>query len=916
MQKLAKLISGQNFLASPRKAWRSIRAVNSGNGYSFIAKGKTFDRIPLAFTPLAFTPLAFTPLAFALGLAIVTPPVLAAAQDSMAQERASLLSPASQRTNSNPLELGKELYRAGRFAEAAAAWQEAERIYASRGDRENQAVSLSYLSLAYQELARWEAARIAIVKSLDLLQSNSETVDAILFAQALNTQASLLLATGDSQGALDTWKQAEGFYEQAGDETGVLGSRINRARALQSLGFYRRSQRLLQVAAEELDRKPDSALKASGLRSLGIALQTISNIKASQEILAQSLAIARRVGATTEISTALLTLGNTALELEDLDTALGYFQEAEGAAMNPLERLEAQLNQLSVYVKLKQWQEAAAIAPQLEDQLRELPPSSRAIYGAVNLADRLLEMERHEQPIDWQGINQLLAQATRSAKTLKDARAEARVLAKWGQLYAQNGQESEALDLTRQSLSIAQSLQASDIVATSAWQLGRLRAGQGRRTEAIAAYSQAVNALQSLRSDLAAINPEVQFSFRESVEPVYRELVTLLLPPLRQEKNQKADRQEANQENLKQARELIEALQLAELDDFFREACLDAQPVQVDRIDSKATAVYPIILGDRLAVIVSSPDQPLRYYATPISRGEVEEKLKSFISRISPLYGNKERLRLARETYNLVLGPAEADGAFAGAETLVFVLDGILRNVPMAALHDGEKYLLEKYNLVLSPGLQLVETGSLAKEQLSPIVAGISEARQGFSALPAVAVEVEQISEQFPALVLFNQDFTRTALVDRASKNPSRVVHLATHGQFSSKAEDTFLLTWDDRLNVQEIDELLKGREVAGAGAIELLVLSACETAAGDDRAVLGLAGLAVKSGARSTLATLWRVRDNSTAIFMSEFYKQLQTPGISKAEAVRKAQLALLAHPDYEEPFFWAPFILVGNWL
>lgn len=844
-----------------------------------------------------------------LGLAIAAPPALAAGHGSIAEERTSY-QPISQ-ISSNPLELGKELYRAGRFAEAAAAWQEAEQAYAARGDRTNQALSLSYLSLAYQELAQWEAAGVAIAQSLDLLQSSGETADAILLAQALNTQASLMLATGDSQAAVDTWKQAEGLYQQAGDKTGVLGSRINRARALQSLGFYRRSQRLLQVAAEQLDGEADSALKASGLRSLGIALQTIGNIKTSQEILVQSLAVAQRVGAKAETSAALLSLGNTAVELEDLDAALEYFQAAEKAALNPLERLEAQLNQLSVYVKSKQWPQAAELAPQVESQLRELPPSPRAIYSAVNLADRLLEMERHQQPIDWQATNQLLAEAARSANTLKDARAEAQVLVKWGQLYAQNGQETEAVNLTEQSLLLAQRLQASDIVARSAWQLGRLRVGQGSRNEAIAAYSQAVNALQSLRGDLAAINPEVQFSFRESVEPVYRELVTLLLPPLGSEKTQKA-----SQENLKQARELIEALQLAELDNFFREACLDAQPMEIDRIDSKATAVYPIILSDRLAVIVSSPGQPLRYYGTPSSREEVEEKLKSFIARISPLYDNKDRLRLARETYELVLGPAEADGAFAGAETLVFVLDGILRNVPMAALHDGEQYLLEKYNLALSPGLQLVETQSLIKETLSPIVAGMSEARQGFSALPGVAVEIEQISKNFPSFTLLNQNFTRTALFDQFNKNPSRVVHLATHGQFSSKAEDTFLLTWDDRLNVQEIDDLLQRREVTGVGAIELLVLSACETAAGDDRAVLGLAGLAVKSGARSTLATLWRVRDNSTAIFMSEFYKQLQAPGISKAEAVRRAQLALLANPNYEEPFFWAPFILVGNWL
>ena len=814
------------------------------------------------------------------------------------------------RATSDPLQAGKRFYRAGRFAEASVAWQTAAQTYATAGDRPNQALSLSYLSLAYQELARWDAARQAVEQSLELLEGSGKTVDAILLAQALNTQASLLLATGESQEAIDTWKRAESFYDRAEDVTGVLGTQINRARALQTLGFYRRSQRLLQDAAKQLDNLPDSTVKAGGLRSLGIALQVVGNIKASRDILLQSLEIARRIDATAEISTVLLSLGNSAVELNDLETALDYFQQAEGAAMSPLEQLKAQLNQLSVYVKLNQWQQATALAPQLQRQLKAMPASRTAIYSTVNFAESVLQMERQQQPIDWSGTNRLLAASVYQAKTLKDDRAEATALAKWGQLYAQNGQESEAIKLSEQSLNIAQSLQATDIVARSAWQVGRLRARQGQRQEAIAAYNQSVDALQSLRSDLVAINPEVQFSFKESVEPVYRELVTLLLPPLGQEKTQTV-----SQENLERVRELIEALQLAELDDFFREACLDSSPVAIDAIDPKAAVVYPIILSDRLAVIISSASQPLRYYATSQTRDELAEKLNSFISHLSPVYDNAERLRLSQSVYDLVLRNAETDGAFAGMDTLVFVLDGMLRNVPMAALHDGKQYLIERYSIALSPGLQLIETRSRSNEELSLIVGGLSEARQGFSALPEVEKELDQIAQKFPASVLRNQEFTRTTLVDQVKDNPSRIVHLATHGQFSSNAEETFLLTWDDRLNVQEVDELLQRRQLTGAGAIELLVLSACETAAGDDRAVLGLAGMAIKSGARSTLATLWRVRDRSTALFMSEFYKQLQRPGIAKAEAVRRAQLALLANSDYGEPFFWAPFVFVGNW-
>ena len=138
---------------------------------------------------------------------------------------------------------------------------------------------------------------------------------------------------------------------------------------------------------------------------------------------------------------------------------------------------------------------------------------------------------------------------------------------------------------------------------------------------------------------------------------------------------------------------------------------------------------------------------------------------------------------------------------------------------------------------------------------------------------------------------------------------------MATHGQFSSRAEDTFLLTWNDRINVKNLDRLLQNRFTQDT-PIELLILSACQTAAGDDRAALGLAGVAIRSGARSTVATLWSIQDDSTAKLISQFYRELKTPGASKAEALRKAQLSLLQSEEYQHPFYWSAFILLGNWL
>ena len=258
----------------------------------------------------------------------------------------------------------------------------------------------------------------------------------------------------------------------------------------------------------------------------------------------------------------------------------------------------------------------------------------------------------------------------------------------------------------------------------------------------------------------------------------------------------------------------------------------------------------------------------------------------------------------------------ESQLADSGIKTLAFVLDGSLRNVPMAALYDGKHYLVEKYSLALSPGMQLVPTRSLKSEHLRVITAALSEARQGFKALPAVESEVTEISAELTSKILLNAKFTDTNLQTALKSTDFSVLHLATHGQFSSKSDDTFILTWDGKINVKELSEYLKARNESESTPVELMVLSACQTAKGDNRAILGLAGVAVRSGARSTLATLWAVKDESTAKFMGEFYKHLKKPGISKAEALRQTQLSFLQDPDFQHPFYWSAFVLVGNWL
>ncbi len=805
-------------------------------------------------------------------------------------------------SSSNPLEAGRNFYRAGNFAEAITSWQAAAQHYQKQGDQLNQALALSYLSLAHQELTHWEAAQQAITQSLQLLKSAQPAADAILWAQTLNTQASLLLHTGKPETALDTWQQAQKYYEQAGDQQGSWGSQINQAQALQNLGFYRRSRQQLQALNQKLTAQPDSEIKVSGLRALGTALQTMGDTNQSQEVLELGAIIARKINATKDLQAILLSLGKTAADLGQPDAAHDYLQQVEQSSQNPIEQLQARLALLKLFIDHEKTEPLAPLVGKIQQQLAELPPSRSTLYGAINFVATLNQLEDPATIIPLNDLAKLLATTTQSAHKIQDAPAEAYALTQWGQIYGRTSQWAEAQQVTQQSLTIARQLQAEDIIAQAAWQLGRLAKQQGHRSTAITNYAEAVKALQAIRVDLVAVNPDIQFSFRESVEPVYREMVDLLLDD------------QPSQAALVQARELIEALQVAELDNFFREACLD-KARQIDQVDPTATVIYPIILPDRLAVILSTAGQPLRYHATVKPQAEVEQTLENLLTALSPVSDNQQRQQISQQVYDWLIRPAEAAQAFKDTKTLVFVLDGHLRNIPMAALYDGHQYLIEKYAVTLSPGLQLMAAKALNPGKIGAVVGGISQARAGFASLPAVESELQDITNLVSSSKLLNQEFTSNALANKIKNSQADVVHLATHGQFSSRLEDTFLLTWDGRVNVKELGELLRNRESDPTKAIELLVLSACDTATGDDRAVLGLAGLAVKSGARSTLATLWPVKDKAAALLMAHFYGQLRQPGKNKAEALRQAQIDLIHKTDFREPFFWSAFVLVGNW-
>ena len=844
-------------------------------------------------------------------------------------------------------EQGTTLYQSGQFAEAASAFQKAAKFYQTQGNRLKQAAMLSNLSLAYQQLGQWQDAKEAIKESLVLLNGSQQsltqnsklsseaaqraTQNSHLLAQALDIQAGLQLATGQSDRALATWQQVTTLYTQLNDETGVFRSRINQAKTLQIKGFYRRALDVLSELNQALVLQPDSLTKAVALRSLGDALQLTGALEKSRQVLQQSLEMAQRLQAPEAISAAYFSLGNTARAQKDFPMAIDYYQKAIANSANPLAKVQAQSNYLSLLNEANQVNntlEAVQLADQI--QLSNLPLNRDSLFAKINYAQTIIQLIGKAKtnqliasstPRLTQTVIALLSQTIQQAKDLQDQAAEAYALGTLGHLYEQMGQWSQAQQLTEQALQQIQTLNAPEITYRYLWQLGRLFVAQSNLPKARVAYEGAIATLKLLRSDLVASDREAQFNFRDGVEPIYREAVALLFT---------IEKVDPNESNLNQARQLIEALQLAELDNFFRAACVDFKSVSLDDVvnqgDPTAAVIYPIILEQELQVIVKVSKQPLRHYATHKSHSEIESVLRQLREQLVDEDTIKKTQALGKEVYTWLIQPIDAELQQAGIKTLVFVLDGAFRNVPMSTLYDGKQYLIETYAVALNLGLQLPESRTIT---LRAIAAGLAEPspalreRYHFSSLPEIKTELNLIQQAgVKTQLLIDQAFKKESLQQAVRSQPSSIVHLATHGKFSSKAEETFVLTADGPMNVDEFETLLRVRGQTRAESIELLVLSACQTAAGDERATLGLAGVAFRAGARSTLASLWQVDDRATALLMGAFYRELAQAKVTKAEALRRAQLTLLSgkfsdeNPRYFRPLYWAAYTLVGNWL
>lgn len=848
----------------------------------------------------------------------------------------------NQTNNVNQLvQQGVELYQVEDFSGAIDYWQKALGIYQNNNDLANQVIILENLARAYQQIGQtneainyWEQL-ITNYRQLEDTQQVGRMQTELAQAYSKSGQHSQAIATLCGTSDPCTEGSALQIARQENDQTGEVAALGSLGEAYRLKGEYDEAIKCLEKAS-----KIDHPLYNFWI------LNSLGNSHFSQaKLWEQNVDSAQQRGAGKEVEKF------RAKAAENYQQALDNFQTGLALARKQNDKL----GQMRVLLNLLRFDSQTGVCrdvacniseqgktgideylPAALELWQELPNSQYKVYAAIDLAklkksnpslnSASLQNKCTERRLGKQA-EELLKEAASLAKTIQHHRSESFALGELGHLYECQQQYNQALKTTKQAiLSAEQNLLAKDSLYLWEWQAGRILKAQGKDSEAVNAYEQATTTLEDIRGDLLIASRDLQFDFRDSINPLYRQFAQLELELASLVPSQS----EQHDQELDSALETIDSLKLAELQNYFGSDCILTlvSPEKVDELIGENTAVFSsIILDNRTAFLLTLPNGEKRLKWLNIDSKTLREEVKKFRRGLEDTGEIFYDTTQAQKLYNWMITPFMADLNPEQVKTIIFIQDGILRGIPMAALHDGKQFLVEKYAIATTPSLRLTSPENPSCQELLALLLGVSKEttvdEQTFSALPEVISEISQVENQLPgSKKLLNEDFNPQSLDRELKQTVYPVIHIATHGQFGTIPEDTFLVTGNgEKLTITELEAAL--RRANRGKSVELLALTACQTGVGDDRAALGLAGLAVQAGARSALASLWFVADNSTKILVTEFYKNWLSSDMSKAEALSLAQRQLIKAKEKEEindqfahPAFWAPFILIGNWL
>jgi CHAT domain-containing protein len=717
---------------------------------------------------------------------------------------------------------------------------------------------------------------------------------------------------GNIIAATRNWSETIRLCRLAGYPDLEAQALARRGEAYRVEGYFRDASNDLQAALAKAEQGNDQSLVAASSGALGNLAFISRRTAVAEPLLKRSRDLANRLR-----DPAILAASNN--DLGNLYASAGHLAEADRAYAEAIENAKAagdnalaataEINAARLALRQNNPGSAVALLNRAVETLERLPPSYSRGMALVSAGSAMFEGKGSLSPEAKAVGSRAFRAAMDTAEALHNPLLSSLAQGGLAHLYERDNRLDEASSLTDRAAFVAQQASAPELSFRWDWQRARLARKRNHTDLALTSYRRAIAELQSVRQDIPVEYRDGRSSYRATFGPVYLEYSDLLLRRASADPGRAAPL-------LREARETIEQLKETELQDYFRDTCVTsflAKRRSIEMIASGTAVIYPIALSDRLELLVSFGDE-LRQFTSPIPETTLRDEVRRFRELLEKRTTN-EYLVPARQLYDQIIRPVEPVLAARHIDTLVIVPDYTLRTIPFAALHDGTGFLLNRYATAIAPSLRLTDPRPLTAARGTALVLGISKSVQGYVELPNVEHEVATVHDITGGEELLNDSFSRARFQAELKRVPYNIVHIASHGQFGSDPSQTFVLAFDGQLTMDDLEADIKFGERRDS-ALELLILSACETASGDDRAALGLAGVALKSGARSALATLWYISDQASGELVVNFHRGVRSGNLSKAHALQEAQRVLAAGPRYAHPAYWAPFLLIGNWL
>ncbi|WP_094528362.1 tetratricopeptide repeat protein [Pseudanabaena sp. SR411] len=840
------------------------------------------------------------------------------------------------------LNLGIQQFKISQFEAAIQSWQQALTIYREIKDRLGEGQSLGNLGIAYHSLGQYNKA---IEFHLQRLAIAQEIKDRLGEGQSLGNLGVAYHSLSQYDKAIEFHLQGLAIAQEIKDRLGEGKSLGNLGNAYYSLGQYDKAIKFylqrLEIAREIKDRLGEG----NALGNLGNAYYSLGQYNKAIKFHLQRLAITQEIKDRLGEGAALGNLGVAYSSLGQYDKAIKFYLQRLEIAREIKDRLGegAALGNLGVaYSSLGQYDKAIKfhlqrleITREIKDRLGEGQSLGNlgTTYSFLGKYDKALEFHLHYLAI---------------TREIKDRFGEGKSLNNLAVAYENLNRDPEAMISYQQALTIAREIGDRNGEGYALANLGNVISKAKGLELAIFFYKQSINVREAIRKDIRKLDKDIQKSYLETVSSSYKRLIYLLI----------------QQDRIMEALQVLDLLKIQELEDYLKnikgsdrsaqgvrllepekamsvklgsisfenspeinsqlankiqqlpKSEINKVPDYLQKIPQGTALLYPLILGDRLEIILFTPNTIPISRTVKISQKELETLVIDFRAGLLDA-GSEDVKEPATQLYKLLIKPIESELIQAKATTILYAPDGILRYIPIAALYDGKQWLAEKYRISNLIAYSLFDFSAQPKNSPN-ILAGAfggkaGEQKFGQNALPATLTEVQAIANSFQnSVTLTEENFSRQA-IEAKFKNHN-ILHLATHAEFNIGVPDNSFIIFGngDKIRLNEITDW----QIPN---IDLIVLSACQTGVGklgDGVEILGFGYQVQKAGAKQAIASLWKVDDAGTQALMEAFYGELKKGDVTSTEALHRAQVALIRSPQYNHPNYWSAFFAIGNGL